>query len=177
MLYVSDAINRIELFKQELINAMPAISTQVAGRFLNAKLLQIRKVGIGTYSNNTYSAHFLKGKELNSAGRTFIDGKIKKKEKTNWKQLRQAQGLPVSFVNVYYSGQMLNSTGIERNNSASFRFYSIIGGRNAEAKRKLYLNRLRYGRFLHPTPEQAKVIAKDTLDRVAIIYKRVLLNR
>lgn len=177
MLYVQDAINRIDQFKQDLINSMPAISTQVAGVYLIVKISQIRTVGIGSYSPKLYSAHRLRGKELNSTGRTFIENKIKKGEKSNWSQLRSAQGLQIKYVDVYYSGQMLNSTGIERNNSSSMIFYSIIGGRNDEARKKLYYNRMRYGRFLHPSPEQARVIAKNTLDRVGLIYKRILLNK
>lgn len=176
MLYVQDAINRIEQFKQELVTAMPAISTEVAGLFLSAKIQQIRKTGVGNYSTALYSAHRLKGKELNSAGKTFLDEKIKKREKTNWAQLRKAQGLQTSFVDVYYSGQMLDSTGIERANSASFRYYSIIGGRNDESKKKLAYNRIRYGRFLHPNPEQGKMIGNRAISLVGNIYKRILLT-
>lgn len=176
MLYVQDAINRIEQFKQELINAMPAISTEVAGLFVTAKIQQIRKIGIGQYSTKTYSAGFLKGKELNSAGKTFIEMKIKAKQKTNWKEFRASQGLQNSFVDVYYSGQMLNSTGIERFNSVSYKYYSIIGARNDEARKKMFLNMKRYGRFLTPTKEQEKMIGNRAIQLVGNIYKRILLT-
>lgn len=176
MLYVQDAINRIEQFKQELINTMPAISTEVTGLFVTAKINQLRKVGIANYSPKLYSAHRLKGKELNSAGRTFLDNKIKKKEPTNWAQLRNAQGLQTRFVDLYYSGQMLNSVGIERNNTVSFRYYSIVGARNDEARKKMFYNQLRYKNFLYPTPEQQKLIGQGAISRIAQIYKRILLT-
>jgi len=176
MLYVQDAINRIEQFKQELINTMPAISTEVAGLFVIAKIQQIRKIGIGQYSSKTYSPSFLKGKELNGAGRSFLDQKIKAKQKTNWKEFRASQGLQSSFVDVYYSGQMLNSTGIERNNSVSFRYYSIIGARNDEARKKMFLNMKRYGRFLTPTKDQEKMVGNRAIVLVGNIYKRILLT-
>lgn len=176
MLYVTDAINRLEQFKQELINTMPSISTEVAGIFVLAKIQQIRKIGIGQYSTKTYSPNFLKGKELNSAGRSFLDQKAKAKQKTNWKEFRAAQGLQSAFVDVYYSGQTLNSTGIERNNTVSYRYYSIIGARNDEAKKKMFLNMKRYGRFLTPTNEQGKQIGDRAIKSVGNIYKRILLT-
>lgn len=176
MATVLDAIRRLEQFEKELINAMPTISVQVTSKFLVAKIQQIRKVGIGQYSTKTYSASFLKGKELNAAGKSFIENKRKAKQKTNWKEFRMAQGLQGSFVDVSYSGQMLNSTGIQKNNRVSYIYYSTIGGRNAEAKMKLEANRKRYGDFLRPTPEQEKAIGKHSIDLIGNIYKRILLN-
>lgn len=174
MLYVKDAINRIDQFVQELTNTMPAISTEVAGVFVVAKLQQIKKSGVGQYSSKVYSPNFLKGKELSSSGRSFLDQKIKAKQNTNWKEFRGAQGLQNSFVDLYYSGQMLNTTGIERNNTVSFRYYSIIGARNDEAKKKMFMNMKRYGRFLTPTIEQEKQIGTRAIFMVGVIYKRIL---
>lgn len=176
MLMVQDAINRLLQFERELQNGMPAISKEVTGLFLNAKINQIRKSGIGSYSAKKYAANFLKGKELNGAGKSFIDLKIKNKEKTNWAELRASQGLQIQFVDVYYSGQMLNSTGIQRNNSASYRYYSIIGGRNEEARKKLGYNQKRYGNFLHPNIEQTKLIGARSVLLIGNIYKRILLT-
>lgn len=176
MLYVQDAIRRIDQFTEELITNMPAISTDVAGLFLVAKIEQIRKIGIGTYSSNVYGASFLKGKQLSSAGESFLEGKIKRKEKTNWSQLRQAESLQVAFVDVTYSGQMLGSTGIELSQNSGRIFYSIIGGRNDEAKKKLYYNYFRYGRFLHPNSDQEKLIGNRAILLVGNIYKRILLT-
>lgn len=174
---VVDAINRIDVFTKELQNNMPAISTEVAGLFLSTKIEQIRKVGFGKqYKTKTYSAHYLRGKELNASGKTFIENKIKAKEKTNWQQLRAAQGLQVQFVDLYYSGQMLNSTGLIRNNTASYRYYSIIGGRNAEAKAKLAANYKRYGNFLYPTPAQGQIMGTRAVNLIGVIYKRILLT-
>lgn len=176
MLTVLDAIKRVEQFEKELISSMPAISTDVAGAFVVAKIEQIRKVGIGNYSPKLYGAHRLIGKELNSAGKTFIEQKMKKNERTNWAQLRAAQGLQVGFVDVHYSGQMLNSTGIYEQKKVSNIFYSVIGARNDEAKKKMYRNMVRYGRFLTPDPSQEKVIGQRCLVLIGNIYKRILIN-
>ena len=176
MLYVTDAINRIDQFTKELTSGMQSLTNDVAGVFLQAKLTQIKTSGIGQYSSKRYPAYFLKGKELNSSGGSFIDAKIKANQRINWADLRQAQGLQVGFVDVYYSGQMLNSTGIDRNNSASYRYYAIIGGRNDEARKKLYQNSVRYGSFLYPTPDQSQIIGNRALILIGNYYKRILLT-
>lgn len=176
MLMVQDAINRLDQFVKDLQNGMPAISTEVAGLFLQVKLTQIKTSGIGTYNGNKYPAFLLKGKELNSSGASFIDAKIKAKENTNWKELRAAQGLQVGFVDVYYSGQMLNSTGIERNNTVSYRYYAIIGGRNDEARKKLAANKLRYGSFLYPTSDQQVLIGNRAMILIGNYYRNILLT-
>lgn len=166
----------MDQFKQELTAAMPAISTDVAGLFLVSKIQQIKKTGIGSYSPKLYSAHYLEGKELNSTGKSFLDAKIKKGERTNWAQLRNAQGLQVGYVDVYYSGQMLNSTGIDQNKRVSNIFYSIIGARNDEAKRKMYHNMIRYGRFLTPDLTQRQMIGNRAIQLVGNVYKRILIT-
>lgn len=176
MLYVRDAIKRMDIFIQEVKNSMPAISTEVTGLFITAKIEQIRKKGIGQYSKKKYSASFLKGKELNSAGRSFVDSKIRAKQKTNWSEFKQAQGLQGSYVDAYYSGQTLNSTGIERANSSAFIYYSVVGARNDEARKKLYALYVRYGRFLDPTAKQRSDIGKLAISKIGTIYKRVLLT-
>ncbi len=176
MLMVSDAINRLGIFERELTSNMPAISKEVGGLFLNAKINQIRRIGIGSYSAKKFSPSFLKGKELNGAGTSFIAQKTQAKQKTNWAEFRVAQGLQSQFVDVYYSGQMLNSTAIIRANSASFRYYVTIGGRNQESKDKLSYNRKRYGHFLYPLPEQTKLMGKRSMLLIGNIYKRVLLT-
>lgn len=176
MLTVLDAIRRIGQFEKELITAMPGISKEVSGLFLAAKISQIRRTGIGNYSKSVYSASLLKGKELNASGRSFLDSKIRRKEKTNWAGLRAAQGLQIGFVDVYYSGQMLNTTGIIRNNTVSYRFYCIIGGRNQESRDKLSANQKRYGNFLTPDLSQRLLMKNRSLVLIGNIYKRILLT-
>lgn len=174
MLYVSDAIIRIDQFVQELRNSMPATSTKVAGLLLRMKIQQIKREGVGKYSPKTYSAHFLKGKQLNNLGKTFIESKIKKKEKTNWAELRKAQGLQTQYVDVYYSGQMIRSLGIESQITSPNVYYIKIGARNDEAKKKLEHNIQRYGNFLIPNKAQNEAMAKLINQDIANIYKRVL---
>lgn len=169
-----DAINRLKTFSKQLEREMPSISKDVGALFLRLKIQEIKQKGIGNYSPTLYAASWLKGKELNGLGKTFIRNKIKNKERTNWAELRKAQGLQIKFVDVYYSGQMLNSTGIISSKTASFTYYVIIGGRNDEAKKKLYANQQRYGNFLKPNPEQEKAMADRALFLIGRLYKRIL---
>lgn len=172
---IADAVRRIENFQNELIASMPAIALEAGGVFLAAKIEQIRKMGVGLYNSNVYSAHFLKGKELNASGKSFIATKLKNKERTNWAEFRKAQGLQSNFVDLYYSGQMLNSTGIINVSTVTNTFFVTLGGRNAEAKAKLEKNRERYGDFLKPNAKQSTLMNKRALKLITDIYKKNLL--
>ena len=175
-LTVEDAIRRVQQFQKELLAQMPAISKEVTGLFISLKLSAIKKRGIGNYSSRKYAASYLKGKELTGSGRAFIAAKIKAKQKTNWAELRGAQGLKTRFVDFYYSGQTLNSIGIIKTSTSGNKFIVNFGARNPQAAQKLSQGIRKYGNFMQPDEQQAKVMRERAEFLISKIYKRVILN-
>lgn len=159
-------ISRLDNLEKDLQQKAPSIILGAGRSFLVAKKLQIANSGVGRYSSKKYHPSALKGRELSSAGKTFIENKISRKEKTNWSELRRAEGLQVSFVDLYYSGQMMNSTIAQKANQASFTYFITIGARNKKAQEKLNYNYERYGNFLKPTQAQFEEMKKDVNRRV-----------
>lgn len=149
-------IDRLTRLEEALKARAPSIVTNAGKAFLIEKKEEIATRGVGRYSKTTYSASFLKGKELSSSGKSFLDNKIKNKELTNWAGLRSAEGLQVSFVDLWYSGKMINSTTAQKGNNTTYKYFVVIGGRNKDSKRKLFANYERYGDFLRPNDEQHK---------------------
>lgn len=149
---LEELIRRLGLFQDDMKRNQSKVLLGSGRNFLEEKKKQILSNGVGKYSKRKYYAGSLKGKELSGAGLSFLESKIKKKEKTNWAGLRQAEGLQTSFVDLYYSGQMWNSLKLVKQSQVSY----TIQASNKLAQQKLNMNKKRYGDFLKPTPEQKK---------------------
>lgn len=109
----------------------------------------IKEKGFGVmYSEKKVPAWFLSGKERNATGEAFIKDKEKKKEKTNWKELRQAQGMQTSFVDLSYENQMWANMqpGPVENDGDIVR--APLAATNKEVQNKMNWNRDRYGDFI-----------------------------
>lgn len=167
-------ISRLSDLEKDLQSKAPSILMSSGKAFLEAKKRQILSSGVGRYSSKKFYPSALKGKELTSSGRSFIEEKIKSKTKINWASLRKAEGLQTSYVDLYYSGHMWNSTIAKKANSSTYVFYITIGAKNKLAQKKLNYNFERYGDFLSPNKSQLDVIKKELKNNVSNLIIRRL---
>lgn len=158
---LDDLIKRLSGFEQDLQKQAPSFILKAGRSFLEQKKEQILSFGVGRYSKKKYHPSSLKKKVISGAGLSFLETKIQKKEKTNWSELRQAEGLQASFVDLWYTGQMWNSTVAQKKNQISFTYFVTIGARNKKAQEKLFANFKRYGDFLRPNEQQAESLRQN----------------
>lgn len=171
---LEDFIRKLGEFEQDLQRLLPQYIAKAGRAYLVARKEEIMKRGVGSYSRKKYNASWLKGKELTSAGLSFLEAKMDKKEKTNWAGLRQAEGLQISYVDLYYSGHMWNSTIVSKKQVSALTYYVVIAGRSKKAQAKLDANRERYGDFLKPTEEDMMKMFNDLGKNVSSLLKRKL---
>lgn len=162
---IQDFRNHLTQIKEAIIDAAPKI---VFGMAAAAKALAERNTldkGTGDeYSDGRIPLWFLKGKELNARGSAYIEAKQKKDQKNthvqdgvkyypedaggNWKEFRQAQGLPIDHVTRYYTGRMwqnMQPREVERQGDL---FVCFLTATNREDQNKMNWNRERYGDFV-----------------------------
>lgn len=153
--------------KTAVVSKLPEIAATVA---LSAKALSERKIldaGFGSlYSENRIPAWYLVGKELNAAGPAYLKKKQKKDELethtqngvkfypadygVNWKEFRNAQGLPTEHVDLHYTGKMFANMQVVKTqaNSDGTVVQAFLGATNVEDQLKMDYNRQRYGDFV-----------------------------
>lgn len=203
---ITDLINRLSEFENQLKRNMPDVSREMAGTVLSYTLAGLRKNGIPgnpKYSNKAgVPAYLYRGKNkdyakaLNGAGRAFIDKKIKEGEDArkvkkdgfkgykpfgasnagmiNWKQLRKAQGLQVSNVDLTYSGRMFQSTGITGTKNRGTSYVTMIAGMDRETRNKLQFNFKRYGEFLKPSDRALDFARIGAKNRIENLFKHIV---
>lgn len=134
---------------------------------------------------------------LNGAGRAFINKKIKEAEDArkvkkangykgfqafgsskaglvNWKQIRKAQGLQVSNVDLTYSGRMFQSTGITGSKTKGTNYITLIAGMDKETRDKLKHNFKRYGPFLAPSEKALDFARIGAKNRIETLFKKIV---
>lgn len=166
----------------EVQKELDVIAVQMAN---DAKALSYRNmtgkgVAGAAYSTHEYPAFFLLGKALNATGRAFIKQKMKKKELTNWKGLRGAQGLPTNKVDLQYSGKMWAGVAVVRIDRSGGITRALLGGNTKDAQDKMDWNRERYGDFIEDnlTKDDKKLITKISTNKVKdILKKNGILNK
>lgn len=168
---------------QKLMDAeIPALVTTVA---LSAKALaerRIRETGFGAvYSTKKIPAWFLKDKELNQAGAAFIQDKIKYDEEnthvvdgftvyasdygTNWKEFREAQGLPTDHVDFGYTNKTWQSIAPGPVTQSNGIYTCHLVATNKEAQQKLDWGFARYGDIISKgLNDDDRKILKDIID-------------
>lgn len=159
---LDDLIRNLTNFENNLKIKAPTFIMFAGKIYLEKKKEKIYNSGVGRYSSKKYHAGSLKGKELTQAGLSFLETKIKNKQKTNWAGLRNAEGLQTSFVDLWYSGAMWKNVDAVKGNQSIYRYSVIIGAKDKEQKRKLIDNFDRYGNFLDPTKKELTEV-KDNL--------------
>ena len=92
-----------------------------------------------------------------------------------YKELRDIQGLQTAFVDVTYSGRMIQNTKVlSVQTEGEGVEVAIIGGGDAETRKKLRGNFIHYGNFLGITPKIAEVINVIPVARVKEIFEKFL---
>ena len=155
---------RLKNIRQQMETALPDIAVILT---MSAKALAektIRDEGFGAqYSTKHVPAFFLLGKEKSNAGRNFIENKIKQDEKNthvqdgvkyypaddglNWKELREAEGLPTDHVNLSFTNKMWAGIGPQDVQVRGGVYVCPLGGSTAEVVDKLKWQFSRYGDF------------------------------
>lgn len=148
-------------------------------------------------------AYLYKGKNgdypraLNGAGRAYINRQIKEAQRykpksgtgggakfnrfskvgfVNWKGLRAAQGLPVSKVDLTYTGRMFQNIGITDVRIIGNSCQATIGGTDQETKNKLKWNMARYGDFLNLGGLSIELAKKKAAQRINDLFKRIVID-
>lgn len=103
------------------------------------------------YSSVKVPAWFLSGKELNAGGKQFIEHKMQMKEDTNWKELRDAQGLQTGHVDLSYSNEMWSGMFPQEASQHGDKYIARLGHTNDAGQKKMNWNRDRYGDFIGKT--------------------------
>lgn len=164
MAELSDLRAKLEQIRNELPETLKEVATSVsmAGKALAERTIKDRGFG-EMYSNTKVPAWFLTGKELNAAGSAFTKRKIKAKEKTNWKEFREAQGLQTGHVDLTFSGKMWAGMFPGEVRESGGRVIAPLGHNNREGQDEMNWNRDRYGDFI------GKVLTGENYERMAKI--------
>ena len=177
---IDDLLRLFNRLERDLVSELPKISDEMALNFNALAQNELRTKGIKgkQYSNKLVPAYFLRGKELNAAGKAYLDEANLDDDLVNWKELRAAQGLQVSYIDLTYSGRMLQGTQIVgRQKGNQYSFYSIIGGFDRETINKLRWNHDRFGDFLNPNESDKKKVKDIPQIRIKSVIDRVLFNK
>lgn len=159
---------------KQLIQILPQQVSDVVGEAaITASSMvknRITEKGIGEkYSNKkAIPAYLLVGKDYKRANniakaKAFVKRKNKAKELTNWKEFREAQGLPTENVNLTYTGHMLRDTNELEVEIAGMKVLGRVGGMNRETKDKLKWNRERFGNYTDLTKEEKQIIGETII--------------
>lgn len=159
MAELAELVNRLKSFRDKLPEVLPEIATLVS---LSGKALAERTIkdkGFGKlYSNNDIPAFFLKGKEINARGRSYLDQASKDDKGVSWGDFRQAQGLQNKFVDLTYSGKMWAGMFPGEVQVNLFTYIAPLGNNTTEGQKKMNWNRERYGDFI------GQVLTGDNLE-------------
>lgn len=152
----------MENLRQSLYDRLPGIAVLMT---TTAKALAerlVRDEGFkAVYSSETFPAYLLKGKEKSGAGLKRIEEAIDNEEEMNWADLRRAEGLPTSHVNLSYTNKMWAGMSPREPYWSNNIIYAPLGGNNEEVIDKMNWNKARYGDFI------GKVLSKRELDLLA----------
>ncbi len=146
---LNDLINKFKNLKDSLDSAMKdtATSISLAGKAYAERI--ILDEGFGAYYSATkFPAFKMFGKELNSSGLNFLKSKAEKKEYTNWKELRDSQGLQTGHVDLHYSNEMFRSMLPTEPKQEGTKYIAPLASNTKEGQHKMNVNRDRYGDFI-----------------------------
>jgi hypothetical protein len=192
MASTNDLKGKFAEIKARLVNQLPEIAATLA---VSAKAVAERRIlseGFGrTYSENRIPAWYLDGKELNAAGTVYLKNKKKQDQKNthvqdgvtffpqdygvNWKEFRNAQGLPTEHVDLHYSNRMFSNMNVAhfQYSSDGTHVIAFLGATNIEDQKKMDYNRDRYGDFIRQSISKED---DDALRTVAGDEVRKIIN-
>ncbi len=186
---IDDLIKRLQAVREEFISALPDIAVETT---ITAKALverNIREIGFGAqYSNTKVPAWFFLHKAKSNAGEAFIEKKIKQDEKGTktkdgkkiyppdegmaWRDLREAEGLPVDHVDLSFTNKLWAGLGPQEPFFEGQIIRCPLGGNTQEVINKLNWNRARYGDFFGKVLQQKEIdiLTGVVVDRVRQIF-------
>ena len=197
---LDDLINDLDKIEKAVIAGLSDVVTEMGTSALALSVNQLHKKGIPGKKYSTREMYVsqsvfnnkgafkpggkrgFKGERLVPAG-VGPDGvkkyklvKIKPKSmylSGGYAQLRRIQGLQTSFVDGTYSGRMIQNTKpLYVKKYSDFRQASVIGGVDAETKKKLDGNFKRYGDFLKIPEEFIDAVNEIPINRIAEIITK-----
>lgn len=117
------------------------------------------------YSNNKLPLFFFNDRALNGGGRAALERAKKDGEGLSYEEWRQANGLQTAFVDLTFSGRMLQNLQITERTKTDQFYKTIINASEKENLDKISWNHERFGDFLIVTAEQKLELDKllDTL--------------
>lgn len=126
------------------------------------------------YSDKAIPSYFLKGKEINAGGLSYLQ-KVEDDPEVvaNWKGFRKAQGLQTGFVDLSYSRTMWQGLRPDEPQNEGSRYFCNIGHNNVEGQKKMNWNFARYGDFIGKGLKGQE----DILQEVAEENVRMLLDQ
>ena len=161
--------------RQKIVEELPVIANEIAvstlslikDRSINEGILIDGKEGNkAQYSTRPILTSYFKGKELNRAGTAYIEAN----KLGTWSAFKAAQGRGSQNVNLAYSMRMWTNIQVLRGNiTGDGKFQLIIGGIDAETKKKIEQNTERFGSFLDPTEDELSIaqdVAKERLNQI-----------
>lgn len=142
---IQDLINKFKDAKDGIDKAMSDTATSVsfAGKAYAERIILDEGFG-AQYSNNKMKPSFFFGQELNQSGLNFL----KSKKTTNWKELREAQGLQTAHVDLHYSNEMFRSMMPLETKKEGNKYVAPLGSTNQAGQHKMNMNFKRYGDFI-----------------------------
>ena len=175
------ASERIGRAAEALRLAGPSLALLYAQTILALVTLRIQQDGLPgkSYATGDFPLYWFKGKELNSRGASWYEGKKKrtkperKTDPANWAGFRRAQGLSDTVVNLTYSGRMFRSLNAIPAGSTGTVFYAALAAADMESADKVEWNITRYGNFLKPTDAEEAEARQAVADEANRIIKRV----
>lgn len=179
---IDEAIAKLDQLIAAYDTELSHISEEAA---LSAKALIVHHIqteGIGkTYSTNKIPAFlFLLDESRLDTQQTIAfvksveDAPKPEDRETNWAAIRQAHGNQIAFVDLTFTGTMLNNLGVIKTEIINGKYVTTIGGFTEEVRKKLEYNAIRYGDFYKLIPEHEKLISDFIHKRTVEVHQKYL---
>ena len=180
---IDEAIQEVDNLINDFDVKMSKVSEMAA---LDAKaiiILRIQNEGIGkTYSTKKIPAYLLlldENKLDTQKTIDFVKSKANAEEKedryTNWAEVREAHGNQSAFVDLTFTGRMLNNIGIIRTEVKDRVYHTYVGGFTEEVRQKIAWNVDRYGDFFQPTAEEEEILKLSTQENIDKLFTNLNL--
>lgn len=201
ILTIDQAIQKLDDTILDLEKEMPLISEELATNAMALIIDRIQKEGLPgkSYSTNKLPAWWFADdkKILNAGGRALLQKQEKNKlrsvlkqqygeniklkkggsvddldEGISYHEWRAANGLQVAFIDLTFTGRMFQNVQVLGTIRRGDNFITILGATDAENKKKLEWNRIRFGDFFILHEEDQKIIQQLGELRVNTIIKK-----
>ncbi len=168
---INDLKKKFQEVREAIYKELPDVVLLLTVTAKSIAEKKLRQQGMGAkYSETTYPAFFLEGKEKSGAGKKYIEKAIEDDVEVNWKGLRQAEGLPTDFVNLSFTNKMWAGMGPQTPYWKDGVVYSPLGGNTIEVVNKMNWNYDRYGDFL------GKQLGKDEIAVLQVVAKNKVIK-